>query len=192
MKTLARAVGLVALLCLTACGPPRWQTATFDEFSINRGRARAGTELIKVIALVPGGGVVADAVGVELAKRGFVIVPQDAASGMIAGVDLKAVREHHIPARVNHAEMALLRARLLAHGVDVFMIVRAEEFAPRAYLGHSYWQRVFYTLYSTRRAGVGFFGDIGGSTWINIDPRAKSLSDAAVEIVESMAVGGAL
>jgi hypothetical protein len=112
---------------LAACGAPRWDTATYDQFPLNWRRAERGAEVIRVIALVPGGSALSDAIGVELARRGFVIIEPASTVGMVTGVDFKAVLEHHIPARRNPVEMWKLRNQLHARGVNAFLIVRTHD-----------------------------------------------------------------
>jgi len=108
MKKVIRLAIIAPILFLAACGTPYWHTSMFDPFPINRGKAAKRQDLIKVIALVPGGGVVADAIGVELAKRGFVVIPSATTIGMVTDVDFKAVHESYIPARQNPGEIGKL------------------------------------------------------------------------------------
>ncbi len=193
MRKIIRLAMIAPIFFLTACGAPYWKTSTFDQFPINRGSAARGTPPIKVIALVPGGGDVADSIGVELAKRGFVIVPAASTIGKAAGVDFKAVSEHHIPARRNPGEIDKLRGQLLRHGVDAFLIVQTHDFNPRQWRDNPYWQQASYQIYSTLHSGIGYFGYVSYGQWANIDKHAKGPSEAAVEIVNSMAQGpGAL
>jgi hypothetical protein len=188
-RTLALLI-LTSCIFLTACAPPFWTTSTYEQFPLNRGLAKHGDRLIKVIALVPGEGDVADAVGIELAKRGFVIVSAASTMSMAAGVDFKAISEHGIPARRNMAEMDKLRQQLSAKGVDAFLVFNDRDFKPRQWRTNPYWQQASYMTYSTQYTGIGYFGEIASGQWANIDNRAKSPSDAAVEIVNSMAMGG--
>lgn len=190
MKRVVGFALLALVLLLTSCGPPRWVTATYDQFPLNWSRAKRGLEPIKVIALVPGGGVVADAIGAELAKRGFVIIPMASTMRMVSGVDFKAVAEHYIPARRNWGELRKLGDALHARGADAFLIVRADKFDPRAYLGKTYWQEVHATLYASGFDESNFGGDpIASPPWFNIHDRPKTPAEAAAEIVENLAVG---
>jgi hypothetical protein len=181
---------LASNLVLASCAAPFWTTSSYDQFPINRGQAKQGENLIKVIALAPGGGDVADAVGAELVKRGFVIVSPESTTNMVTGVDFKAVSEHRIPARRNLGEMDKLRQQLSAKGVDAFLVFNAQDFKPRQWREHAYWQQADYKIFSTLRTGPTFFGEIVSGQWANIDNRAKSATEAAVEIVNSMAMGG--
>ncbi|MBM3729180.1 MAG: hypothetical protein FJW40_27625 [Acidobacteria bacterium] len=125
---------MASLFLLAGCAAPRWETATFDRFPLNWGRAERGAAPIRVVALVPGGGVLAEAIGSELAKRGFVVVPSTTTVTMAPDVNFKAVLDHHVPARRNSGEMWKLRHALHARGVDAFLIVRAHDFVAKQYL----------------------------------------------------------
>lgn len=182
---------IIALtMVVAACGSPHWITATYDQFPVNRGLVKRGEQPFRVIALIPGGGDVADAVGVELTKRGFQTVAPVSTTSMVSGVDFKAVSEHRIPARRNPGEIDKLRQQLGARGVDLFMVFHVTDFEPRQWREHKFWQQADYMMFSTRHTGPGYFGDIASGRWANIDNRAKSPADAAVEIVNSMAMGG--
>ncbi len=183
--TLLAAFGLLA-----GCAAPRWETATYERFALNRGRAEKGNDLIKVVAVVPGGGALAEAVGVELAKRGFVVIASTGTVGMAADVDFKAVSEHHIPARRNPGEMWKLRHALQARGVHAFLIVRTHDFAPRPYLGRIFWQQAELEIHSTTEENPAFNGAIAGTGFANLrDDRASTPSEAAADMVNRIAMG---
>lgn len=69
---------------------------------------------VEVIALAPGGGLIADAVGVELANRGFTIIDPSSTSSMML--------------RLNLNEIEITRpeglAKLRDQGIDAFLTVR--------------------------------------------------------------------
>lgn len=175
---------------LAACGAPRWDTATYDQFPLNWRRAERGAEVIRVIATVPGGGALSDAIGVELARRGFVVIEPASTVGMAPGVDFKAVMEHHIPARRNPVEMWKLRNQLHARGVNAFLIVRAHDFAPRPYLGRLFWQQAELEIHSTTEENATSNGAIAGTGWANLrHDRAQSPTEAAAEMVKNLARG---
>jgi hypothetical protein len=174
-------------LVLSACATAYWESSTYDKFPINKGKAQRGENLFRTIAVIPGGGIVADAIGVELAKRGFVIHPPAATQAMAKGVDFRAIAEHYNPARRNPAEMARLRTLLFAKGVDAFLVVRAADFEPRPRSGRAYWQRADYVLYGTDYASVLRGDEILASNWFNIHDRPQSPSQAAAEIVNHLA-----
>ncbi len=190
MKRVAALAVMATLPFLISCGPPRWETARYDQFPFNWSRVKSG-EVIKVIALVPGGGVVGDAIGVELAKRGFVIIPTATTVSMVTGVDFKAIAEHYIPARRNPGEIRNLGDQLGVQGVDAFLVVRANDFSPRQYLGHTYWQSADISIFSARGFEESNYagGAIYRHSWANIHDRPKSPAEAAAEIVKNLAFG---
>jgi hypothetical protein len=168
-------------LVLAACAqPPSPAVATADQFPM-----AGGTNPIKVIAILPGGGVLADAMGAELAKRGFVIHPASSTASMVTGVDFKAVAESYIPKRENPAAVINLKNQLLAKGVDAFLVVaRPQDFTPRQFRDAPYFQSASIHLYSTWEV-ANFFSSYG---WSNGDKdRAKSPEEAAAAIVTNMA-----
>ena len=186
MKQVLRLAIVAPMLFLAACGLPYWYASTFDQFPVNRGRAEKGG-LIKVVALMPGGGVVGDAIGTELAKRGFVISPPASTMSMVTGVDLKIVYETYMLAGRPSGEMEKLRNQLRTQGVDAFLVVRADRFNPRQFQKYAYFQQANYAIYSTQGGTLHPSGEIYSGGWGNIDDRPKSPSEAAVEIVNRMA-----
>lgn len=190
MKRRSTLTSMASAAFLSACGAPRWDTARYDQFPLNWRRAERGAALIRVIAIVPGGGALSDAVGVELAKRGFVIIEPASTVGMVTGVDFKAVAEHPIPARRNPVEMWKLRNQLHARGVDAFMIVRVHDFAPRPYLGRLFWQQAELEIHSTTEENATSNGAIAGTFWANLrHDRAQTPPEAAAEMVKNLARG---
>jgi hypothetical protein len=164
--------------------------ATYDQFPINWNRAKQGNDLIKVIALVPGGGAVADAIGVELSRRGFVVISMTSTMSMATGIDFKAVAEGDIPSRRNPGEMRKLGNQLRAQGVDAFLIVRANDFSPRQYLSRTYWQSVDVSLFESGFDERNYAGNaIAGGPWLNLHDRPQSPAEAAAEIVSNLARG---
>lgn len=148
MKRCVAIAFMASLLFLTGCASPR-STWTYDQFPLNWRKAERGKDLIKVIALVPGGGVLAEAIGIELTKRGFVVIPPTSTVNMATSVDFKAISEHHIPARRAPDEMWKLRHALHARGVNAFLIVRSHDFVPKKFLKYIFWQQANLELYST-------------------------------------------
>ncbi len=73
------------------------------------------THSVKVIAFMPGSGLVADAVGVELSNRGFTIIDSTTVSSMMV--------------RLNINEIEITRpeglAKLKAQGIDATLVVRS-------------------------------------------------------------------
>lgn len=70
---------------------------------------------VKVIAFAPGGGLLADAVGVELSNRGFTIIDSTTTSSMMVRLNL------------NEIEIAQPEglAEFRAQGIDAVLVVRS-------------------------------------------------------------------
>lgn len=185
LRVVALAV-TASLALLAACAAPRWDTATYEQFHLNWRRAQP----IRVIAMVPGGGELADAVGVELAKRRFVVIEPTSTASMVTDVDFKAVLELNIRARPNDVALWKLRNQLQTRGVDAFVIVRAHDFSPRPYLGRLFWQQADLEVYSTTEENATSNGAIAGTGWANLrDDRSQSPAEAAAELVKNLARG---
>ena len=76
--------------------------------------------------------------------------------------------------------------QLHAQGIDAFLVLKADGFAPRQWRQYAFWQTADTHLYSTHPDLRGNPHSYWG--WVNIDStRAKSPSEAAVEIVTRMA-----
>lgn len=175
---------------MAGCAAPRWETATYDRFHLNWGRAKRGEDLIRVIALTPGGGALSEAIGAELAMRGFVIVPSNDTVKFAPEVDFKVVSQHYIPSRRSPSEMWKLRHALRSLGVDAFLIVRAHDFAPRQHLGMKFWQQAHLEVYSTTEENAVFNGAIAGTGFVNLHAdRPSSPSEAAQRMVWNLASG---
>lgn len=180
---------VASLALLTGCTAPRWETATYDQFPLNWGRAKQGSELIKVIALTPGGGVLSEAIGAELAKRGFVIVPATITRTLATDVDFTAISGHQERAR-KPGEVWKLRHALSARGVDAFLVVRDHDFPPKPYLGRTFWQQADLRIYSTTEENATSDGAIAGTSFANLlDDRPSTPSEAAVRMVMNLAIG---
>ena len=96
MKLLVNAVLVASVVLLGGCatsGSPYAHLSTFDQFPINAGRSSSGQALIKVVAVVPGAGGLADAVGAELGKRGFTVITAAEIATMLGEVDFRGVYE---------------------------------------------------------------------------------------------------
>lgn len=70
---------------------------------------------VGTVALMPGGGVLADAVGVEIANRGFRVVDAQATTSLLARLNLNEF-DVSMPAGL---------AQLRAHGIDAVLVVRS-------------------------------------------------------------------
>lgn len=165
-----RSAGAIAWMAVAACASYSPATARYDQFPTARGQYP-----VKSIAILPGAGALADAVGVELAKRGFVVVQPSATAQMVKGVDFKAVS---VPGRADPALVEDLKYQLHSRGVDAFLIVRADDFVAR--------QAATYHLYRTHPEVSSF----SYYTWLwqNRDKdRPRSPAEAAAESVTTMA-----
>jgi hypothetical protein len=181
---------VASTVLLTSCVAPRWEIATYDQFPLNWGRAQRGSALIKVIALTPGGGVLSEAIGTELAKRGFVIVPATTTQTLATDVDFTAVSERQARTGRSPGELWKLRHALYARGVDAFLIVRSHDFTPKSYLGRKYWQQAELELHSTTEENATSNGAIAGTSFANLlNDRPSSPSEAAVRMVMNLAIG---
>jgi hypothetical protein len=146
-----------------------------------------GPYSVKTIAILPGGGDLAEAIGVELARRGFIVSTPASTMSVVTGVDWKAVSELYIPGRKNPGEVEKLMIQLRAQGIDAFLVLKADGFAPRQWQQYAYWQTVGIHLYSTHPNLKGNLHSYWG--WVNTDNMsARSPSEAAVEIVTRMAL----
>ncbi|MFN0183328.1 MAG: hypothetical protein ACKVQR_05850 [Aquabacterium sp.] len=193
MSGISRRCGVVALVAsavlLPGCAAPRWETATYDQFPLNWGRAQRGSALIKVIALTPGGGALSDAIGAELAKRGFVVVPATTTQAW-ADVDFTAALERQSRTGRQPGGLWKLRHALYARGVDAFLIVRSHDFTPRVYLGRNFWQQADLEVHSTTEENPTSNGAIAGTGFANFhNDRPSTHAEAAVTMVMNLAIG---
>ena len=101
IRTFAAAIALILGGCAASISAA--PTAIVDRSSV-------GT-----VALMPGGGVLADAVGVEIANRGFRVVDAQATTSLMARLNLNEF-DVSMPAGL---------AQLKANGIDAVLIVRA-------------------------------------------------------------------
>lgn len=106
MNTVARIGTLVLCSALAGCASSRISAQPLV--------ARL-TAPIKVIALDPSGGLLADAVGVELSNRGYTVLDTATTSKMLARLNINEV-EISTPIGLE---------RLKAEGVDAYLAVRA-------------------------------------------------------------------
>jgi len=187
-------VMVAALVAVTAilsgCTAPRWETATHDQFPLNWGRAQRGSALIKVIALTPGGGVLSEAIGTELAKRGFVIVPATTTQTLATDVDFTAVSVREARRGPSSGELWKLRHALYSRGIDAFLIVRSHDFTPKPHLGRNFWQQAELELHSTTEENATSNGAIAGTSFVNpLSDRPSSPVEAAMRMVTNLAIG---
>jgi hypothetical protein len=130
---------------------------------------------VKVIAFSPGGGLLADAVGVELSNRGFTVIDSATMSSMMI--------------RLNLSEIEITRpeglAKLKDQGIDAFLVVRTAGGYDQN--PHSASARMNSTHSGQVLAGVTWqngFGGIAGSPADRV--MRKGLADAATEITNAL------
>ena len=182
MKQAIALVAIASILFLGACASQSPATARHDQFPMAK-----GPYSVKAIAILPGGGDLAEAIGVELARRGFIISTPASTVSIVTGVDWKVVSELYKPGRNNPGEVEKLMAQLRAQGIDAFLVLKADGFAPRRWQQYAYWQTVDIHLYSTHPDLKGKLHSSWG--WVNTDNmRTKSPAEAAFEIVTRMSL----
>jgi hypothetical protein len=181
MKQAVALVAIASILFLVACATRSPATARSDQFPMAR-----APYAVKAIAILPGAGVLAEAIGAELARRGFNISSAAATMNIVTGVDWKAVSELYVPGREKPGEVEKLMNQLHARGIDAFLVLKEDGFTPRQWRQYAYWQIADTHMYSTHPDLRGKSHSYWG--WVNTDnDRAKSPSAAAAEIVTRMA-----
>lgn len=131
---------------------------------------------VEVVALAPGGGLIADAVGVELANRGFTIIDPSSTSSMMVRLNL------------NEIEIARPEglAKLKDQGIDAFLIVRGAGGYDEQPQSAS--ARMNSTHNGKLLAGVTWQNGYGGRAGSPADRvMRKGLSEAANEIAAALA-----
>jgi hypothetical protein len=131
---------------------------------------------VKVIAFAPGGGLLADAVGVELLNRGFTVIDSTTTSSMMVRLNLKEVE-------ITRPEGL---SKLKDQGIDAYLVVRG---------GGGYDeqpQSASARMNSTHNgqvlAGVTWQNGYGGAAGSPADRvMRKGLSEAAAEIATALA-----
>jgi hypothetical protein len=104
-RSLTALVGmLVAFACLPACGMSHVSTVSTPGAKVS----------VRTIAIMPGGGLLADAVAVELMNRGFTIIDAASTSNMMIRLNL------------NEVEIARPEglAKFKGQGVEALLVVR--------------------------------------------------------------------
>jgi hypothetical protein len=160
-------ITLVAMLLLQGCASSKVSTAPI---------ASQVRHTVKVIALAPGGGVLADAVGVELANRGFTIIDPSSTTNMLVRLNL------------NEVEIAKPEglAKLKDQGIDAYLVVRAAGGYDQQPQSAS--SRMNSTHNGQLLAGVTWQNGFGGQAGSVVDRvMRKGLSEAAIEIANALA-----
>jgi hypothetical protein len=132
-------------------------------------------QAVKVIAFGPGGGLLADAVGVELSNRGFTVIDSATTSSMMV--------------RMNMNEVEISRPegleKLKNQGIDALLIVRASGSYDQTPQSAS--ARMNSTLNGQVIAGVTWQNGFGGGAGSAADRvMRKGLSEAAAEIAGAL------
>lgn len=130
---------------------------------------------VEVIALAPGGGLLADAVGVELSNRGFTVIDTAATSNMMIRLNL------------NEVEIARPEglAKLKDQGIDAFLTVRAAGGYDQQPQSAS--ARMNSTHNGKLLAGATWQNGYGGQSGSIADRvMRKGLSEAATEIAVAL------
>jgi hypothetical protein len=130
---------------------------------------------VEVIALAPGGGLIADAVGIELANRAFTIIDPSSTSSMMV--------------RLNLNEIEITRpeglAKLKEQGIDAFLTVRGAGGYDQQLQSAS--ARMTSTHNGKLLAGVTWQNGYGGRAGSPADRvMRKGLSEAATEIAVAL------
>jgi len=132
--------------------------------------------MVKVIAFAPGGGLLADSVGVELSNRGFTVIDASTTSSMMI--------------RLNLNEIEIARPEGLAkfknQGIDAILTVRGGGGYDE--LPQSASARMNSTHNGQVLAGVTWQNGFGGAAGSPADRlMRKGLADAAAEIAAALA-----
>lgn len=164
MRDWTRCLVLLGALLLSACGTS--QTSSLPT------TPRAA---VKTIAMMPGGGLLAEAVAVELSARGFTIVDPAATSTLMVRLKLREV-EIVLPAGLS---------RLKGEGIDALLVVRAVGYDQQP---QSASARMNSTDNGVLIAGVTWQNGFGGQAGSVADRvMRKGLTQAAAEIANELA-----
>lgn len=156
----------VLTAALTGCGTARVSMAPV---------AIQNAHPVKVIAFASGGGVLADAVAVELANRGFVIVDPGTTNSLIARLGLTEIEV---------AQPAGL-ARLKEQGIDAYLTIRSADGYSGAPASAS--ARLTSTYNGQVLGGLTWQNGWGGAEGSPADRVMRSgLSQAAQQIAEGL------
>lgn len=134
------------------------------------------THAVKSIALAPDGGLLSDAVAVELSNRGFNIVDSASTSRMMVRLNLNEVE-------ITRPEGL---AKLRDQGIDAFLTVRSA--AGYDQQPQSASARINSTHNGSVLAGITWQNGWGGQAGSIADRQhRKGLADAATEIADALA-----
>lgn len=130
---------------------------------------------VKVVAMAQGGGVLADAIGIELAGRGLTVIDASSTSNMMARLNLNEV-EIAMPTGLD---------KLRAQGIDAFLSIRSVGGYDQ--VPQSATVRMNSTHTGQLLAGVSWQNGWGGQAGSPSDRvMRKGLTDAASEITDAL------
>lgn len=158
---------VVFALLLSACASSRVSNLSVSAAPPHR---------VQAIAIAPGGGLLADAVGVELANRGFTVIDPAVTSNLLVRLGLAEI-EVAAPEGLS---------KLQGEGLDAYLVVRAA--AGPDGLPESASARMNSTHTGQVLAGVTWQNGWGGMAGSMADRTMRSnLSEAANEIATALA-----
>lgn len=157
---------LCALIVLAGCGTSKISMAPV---------AGTAKHQVKTVAFMPGGGLLADAVGVELANRGMTVIDSASTSSLMVRLNLNEVE-------ITRPEGL---AKLAQQGIDAVLIVRAGAGEDRR--PESASARMNSTTTGQMLAGVTWQNGWGGAPGSPADrTMRKGTSEAATEIAQAL------
>ena len=164
-RNLAGIILTLGVLVLTGCSISKIQSA----------QGRRPGHSVKAIAMAPSGGLLADAIGVELFNLGYQVFDTSQTSSLLV--------------RLNLSEMEVVRpenlTRLRAEGIDAYLVCRAA--AGSDGLPQSASVRVNSTHTGAILAGLSWQNGWGGQAGSIADrTMRKDLSEAASEIAHEL------
>lgn len=106
MISILRGIAIVASIALAGCGTS--QVSTLQS-------SNAQKVAVKTIAMMPGGGLLADAVAIELSNKGFTIIDPAGTSSLMVRLNLNEVE-------ISRPEGL---GKLRSQGIDAVLVVRA-------------------------------------------------------------------
>jgi hypothetical protein len=165
-KILVARLSAVVIVITTGCATSKMSSAPM---------ASQVRHSVSVIALAPGGGMLTDAVGIELANHGFTIIDPSSTSNMMVRLNLNEVE-------ISRPEGL---AKLKDQGIDAFLIVRAAGGYDQQPQSAS--ARMNSTHNGKLLAGITWQNGYGGMAGSIADrTMRKGLSEAAMEIATAL------
>lgn len=160
-------VTLTSLLAMSGCASSKISSIPISS---------QAKHFVKVIAFAPGGGLLADAVGVELSNRGFTVVDSSSTSSIMVRLNLNEIE-------ISRPEGL---AKFKGQGIDAMLVVRAAGGYDQQPQSAS--ARMTSTHNSQVLAGVTWQNGFGGAAGSPADRvMRKGLTEAAAEIANTLA-----